>query len=82
MPGSVEAILKNPREVFLRMISDAKKKGEEFPPPPDFGKPTTPRDRLLDATFIEVYQGNPSTFSGASDDEEVLAAAKELGIIA
>lgn len=77
----IEAVLQNPRELFVRVISDAKKTGVELPPAPDFGKPRTSRDRLFDATFVEVYQGDPSTFSGASDDHEVLTAAKELDII-
>lgn len=74
-------ILSNPREVILRFISDARKKGEELPPEPDFGTATTSRDALLDSTIRDVYHNPQSTFSGASDDSIVVEAAKETGII-
>lgn len=74
-------ILKNPREVFLRFISDARKKGESLPPEPGFGTPATSRDTLLDVTIVDVYHNPQSAFSGASDDDIVVEAAKDAGII-
>lgn len=78
---ALSEILENPREVFLRFISDAIKKGETLPPEPDFGAPATPRNRLLDATFTDVYHNPQSVFSGASDDHVVVEAARDAGII-
>lgn len=74
-------ILKNPREVFIRFISAARKSNEELPPEPDFGRATTSRDRLTDTIIKDVYNNPNSVFSGASDDRIVVNAAKETGII-
>ena len=80
MPG-IPDILQSPREVFLRFVSNARKNGDPLPPEPNFGTPTTPRDALLDATFIDVYRNPKSAFSGASDDHIVVEAARDAGII-
>lgn len=80
MPG-IPDILKNPREVFVRFISTARKSGAELPPEPNFGAPTTPRDSLTDTTIRDVYHNPNSVFSGASDDTIVVEAAREAGII-
>lgn len=75
-----EALLGNPREVYVRVVSAQRKAGKPTPPVADFGPPKDSRDRLLDATIADA-QRPESAFSGASDAAEVLSAAEEAGIL-